>query len=123
MEENVSNTNGTLVWKILDNDDAVLGELIVAWGAATGEYRLGGDWSRDLHAWRVATFLPGEYVMQKVETDKTVDGATPYERSAQANEIWNDHVLDNGVQPGTTAAEYRGTLTPIPGMVYDEQQA
>ncbi len=125
MEENVENEPGTLVWKLNDTNGETLGELIVAWGAAEGDMEA-RDWSRQLAAWRVAPFLPGEYVLeqQRIDEDQNVDGLTPYVRTAQAAEIWNDHVLENGVQPGTTAAEFRGEVGPIPGFVYgDEEEA
>jgi len=123
MEENVENEPGTLVWTLKDTNGETLGELIVAWAAAVGDME-SRNWSRQLTAWRVAPFLPGEYVLEqlRIDEDMNVDGATAYERAAQAVEIWNEHVLANGVQPGTTAAEFRGDVGPIPGFLYGDEQ-
>ncbi len=117
MEENVPNEPGTIVWKLLDTNEEAIGEQILAWSVADGDIT-GRDWSRAIQAWRVAPFLPGKFLMLKVESRDRgpyqVNGATTYERNAQAAEVWNEYVLDNGVQPGTTVAEFRGELTPIP---------
>lgn len=112
------NEPGTLVWYIEDSNGEVLGELIVSWSARHGNQQ-DPDWHREIHAWRIATFLPGNFglLKQQIAAGDMVDGSTPYVRNAQANELWNDFVLTNGVQPGTTAAEFRGQVGPIPNFV------
>ena len=111
------NEPGTLVWTIRDINGEAIGELIVAWSARSGDQE-DPDWTRQLTGWRIAPFLPGDFalVKQQIDADKQVDGATPYERSAQANEIWNDYLMSEAVQPGTTAAEFRGNIGPIPNF-------
>lgn len=111
------NEPGTQVWTIQDLDGEVLGELIVSWSARHGDLQ-DPDWYREIHAWRIATFLPGSFGLakQQIADEDMVLGATPYERNAQANELWNSFVLTYGVQPGTTAAEFRGNVGPIPNF-------
>jgi hypothetical protein len=123
MEDNMANEPGTQVWKLMDTNGEGFGELIVAWSSRDGDFD-SPDWTRELTAWRIAPFLPGEFglIKERIDEDMNVDGATAYVRSAQANEIWNAYVLVNGVQPGTTAAEFRGSLGPIQGFSYESRE-
>ena len=112
------NEPGTVVWKIEDLNGETLGQLIVSWKARVGDLQ-DPDWHREIHGWRISTFLPGNFglIKQEIADDDRAIGATPYERNAQAAELWNAFVMDNGVQPGTTAAEYRGNVGPIPNFI------
>ena len=108
--------NGTVIWIIEDVNGEALGELIVAWSAE----QQGNPWTRDLTAWRVTPFLPHDIKLTKqtITADEIIDGATAYERTAQAAEHWNDYLADHSIQPGTTAGEFRGSVKPIPNFQF-----